>query len=55
MSIKMLKQIPEDYFLTVIEENSASKNNFIFSVCLFLHLIPYLQQSLTLGIYLNLQ
>lgn len=46
MSMKMLKQIPEDYILTMI----ASKNNLMFSVCLFLHLILYLQQPLTLGI-----
>lgn len=50
MSKKILKQIPEDYFLTVIEENCQSKNNLMFSVCLFLHLILHLQQLLTLGI-----
>lgn len=50
MSMQMLKQIPEDYFLTVMEENCARKNNLMFSVCLFLHLILYLQQPLTLDI-----
>jgi len=38
MSKKILKQISDNYFLTVTEETCASKKNLAFSVCLILHL-----------------